>query len=51
MSQPPDRRSFLTAAAAVTATAAAALARDYGPHAAPVRYPDPDIIVLDKRFA
>src|SRR5579871_1052110 len=25
--------------------------RDYGPHAPPVRYPDPDILVLDKRFA
>jgi len=46
------RRSFLAA----TATAASAalgtdlLARDYGPHAQPVRYPDPDIVVLDKRF-
>ncbi|HLK59198.1 MAG TPA: SMP-30/gluconolactonase/LRE family protein [Chthonomonadaceae bacterium] len=26
------------------------IARDYGPHAPPVRYPDPDILVLDKRF-
>lgn len=44
------RRSFLAAAAtaAVTATAAG---RDYGPNAQPVRYPDPDIVVLDKRFA
>ena len=25
--------------------------RDYGSHALPVRYPDPDIIVLDPRFA
>jgi gluconolactonase len=25
--------------------------RDYGPNAAPVRYPDPDILVLDPRFA
>jgi len=24
--------------------------RDYGPNAAPVRYPDPDIIALDDRF-
>jgi gluconolactonase len=47
------RRSFL-AAAATAATAAFGkdlLARDYGPHAEPVRYPDPDIVVLDKRFA
>ncbi len=47
------RRSFL-AAAATAATAALGkdlLARDYGPHAQPVRYPDPDIVVLDKRFA
>jgi gluconolactonase len=42
------RRSFLaTAAATVTGVAAA---RDYGPHAPPARYPDPDILVLDKRF-
>jgi len=47
------RRSFLAAAA----TAASAvmgkdlLARDFGPGAEPVRYPDPDIVVLDKRFA
>src|SRR3954451_22086803 len=25
--------------------------RDYGQHAIPVRYPDPDIVVLDPRFA
>src|SRR5262245_14235076 len=47
------RRSFL--AAATTAASAALgtelLARDYGPHAQPVRYPDPDVVVLDKRFA
>ncbi|GIX05284.1 MAG: gluconolactonase [Planctomycetaceae bacterium] len=24
--------------------------RDYGPHAPPVRYPDPDIVALDPRF-
>ncbi|HTE19659.1 MAG TPA: SMP-30/gluconolactonase/LRE family protein [Armatimonadota bacterium] len=29
----------------------AALARDYGPNAAPVRYPEPDVVVLEKRFA
>ncbi|HET6882984.1 MAG TPA: SMP-30/gluconolactonase/LRE family protein, partial [Pirellulales bacterium] len=45
------RRSFLGAAGAAAATLAhAAWARDYGPNAEPVRYPDPDIVVLDKRF-
>src|SRR5262245_51150939 len=29
----------------------AAARRRYGPGAQPVRYPDPDILVLDKRFA
>jgi gluconolactonase len=42
------RRSFLAAAA--TAAAGAALGREYGPNVPPVRYPDPDIVVLDKRF-
>lgn len=42
------RRSFLTAAAATVA--GAAFGRDYGPNAQPVRYPDPDIVVLDDRF-
>ena len=49
-SNPLDRRRFL-AATAVATLAATAKARDYGPHAQPVRYPDPDVIVLDKRFA
>ncbi len=43
------RRSFLAAAAAVSMTGTA-LGRDYGKNAPPVRYPDPDIKVLDKRF-
>jgi gluconolactonase len=43
------RRSFLATAAAALATTA--FARDYGPNAEPVRYPDPDIISLDPRFA
>src|SRR4029079_11746105 len=30
---------------------ATAVARDYGVNAQPARYPDPDIVVLDKRFA
>jgi gluconolactonase len=46
------RRSFLaTAAAAATTVTALAQHRDYGKNAPPVRYPDPDIVVLDKRFA
>jgi len=48
------RRSFLSAAAgvaaAITGTAGSAFGRDYGPGTQPVRYPDPDIIVLDDRF-
>lgn len=50
----PGRRSFLAAMAA-TATAATTTARvwgrEFGPQAAPLRYPDPDVVVLDKRFA
>ncbi len=44
------RRSFL-ASAALAATSSLAIGRDYGPDAEPVRYPDPDIVVLDPRFA
>ena len=45
------RRSFLAAAAtAATAATSAAFGRDFGPNAPPVRYPDPDLIVLDDRF-
>ena len=39
---------------AFRATAAAAefaQDRDYGPNAPPVRYPEPDVVVLDKKFA
>lgn len=43
-----NRRAFLTAA--LSGVAGTALARDYGPGAAPVRYPDPDIVTLDDRF-
>src|SRR5271166_5868677 len=62
-----ERRGFLMiAAAAITTTAWAATSslakaqqvpggapatRRYGPGAEPVRYPDPDVLVLDKRFA
>lgn len=53
-STPPDRREFLRRAAAVagvTALSASASAadRDWTGHE-PVRYPDPDILVLDPRF-
>jgi gluconolactonase len=48
------RRSFMAAAAAAMGgaalTGAGADARDYGPNAQPVRYPDPDVVVLDPRF-
>ena len=45
-----NRRSFLAAAGAAL-SATAALARDFNDSAAPVRYPEPDVVVLDKRFA
>ena len=47
-----SRRGFLSTASAAAAGALAsmALGRDYGPDAPPVRYPDPDIVVLDDRF-
>jgi gluconolactonase len=47
------RRGFLKAAAglaAVTAMSGEAFARNFGPGAEPQRYPDPDIVVIDKRF-
>ena len=46
-----NRRGFLTAATAlagVTALAPQAYARNFGPDAEPQRYPDPDIVVIDK---
>jgi len=46
---PLGRRAFLGAVAA--GFGAVASARDYGPNAPPVRYPEPDVVVLDKRFA
>ena len=43
------RRSFVAGAAGL---AGAALVQDrYSPNAPPVRYPDPDIVVLDPRFS
>ena len=45
------RRSFLAmTAGAVGMAASRALGRDYGPHAQPVRYPDPDLVTIDPRF-
>lgn len=46
------RRSFLGVMAGVAAAALSSdvLGRDYGPGAQPVRYPDPDLVSLDKRF-
>ncbi|GIW90531.1 MAG: gluconolactonase [Pirellulaceae bacterium] len=47
-----SRRAFLQSLGVTAATAAVvASARDYGPQAPPVRYPDPDIVVLDRRFS
>ncbi len=48
-----DRRAFLataTAVAAATTMGPTAFARNFGPDAEPVRYPEPDVVVLDKRF-
>ena len=48
-----DRRGFLATAAALAATTAMApdaFARNFGPGSEPTRYPDPDIVVIDKRF-
>jgi gluconolactonase len=42
------RRSFLTSLS--TLAAAPLLARDFSKDAPPVRYPEPDVIVLDKAF-
>src|SRR4051812_43828783 len=50
----PSRRSFLASSFAVACAAAfgkSLEAREYGPGAPPVRYPEPDVIVLDERFA
>jgi len=48
-----NRRSFLAAAAAFTASASVHADDDdeYGPNAAPVRYPDHRIVTIDDRFA
>ncbi|MCS6879564.1 MAG: SMP-30/gluconolactonase/LRE family protein [Geminicoccaceae bacterium] len=49
----PARRDFLKAAAtlaAITGMSREAFARSFDPDAEPVRYPEPDVVVLDKRF-
>ena len=55
--QPPppkiDRRTFFgvaSALAAITAMTPAAFARNFGADAEPQRYPEPDVVALDKRF-
>jgi gluconolactonase len=48
-----NRRGLFKAAAALAATTAMApeaFARNFAPGSEPVRYPDPDIVVIDKRF-
>ena len=44
------RRAFLASAAAALA-AGRTWGREFGPQAPPIRYPDPDIVVFDPRFA
>ena len=39
-----------TAVAGVTAMSGEAFARNFGPDAEPVRYPEPDVVPLDDRF-
>lgn len=49
----PARRNFLKSAAtlaAVTGMSGEAFARNFDADAEPVRYPEPDVVVLDKRF-
>ncbi len=46
------RRSFAAGVVGATGLAGAAFVQDrYGLNAPPVRYPDPDIVVLDQRFS
>ena len=46
-----NRRSFLSGMGGAAALAAGVLsARDYGPGAEPVRYPEPDVIALEDSF-
>ncbi len=43
-----NRRSFLSLSTLAAATPA--IARDFGPHAEPAGYPDPDLVALDSSF-
>ncbi len=45
------RRSFLAATGATIASVAFGQDRRYDQNAPPVRYPEPDVVVLDKRFS
>ena len=48
-----SRRSFIGNAArlaAITAMSKEAFSRNFGRDAEPVRYPEPDVVVLDERF-
>ena len=45
------RRTLLAATVTTLTTAALAQDRDYSPTAPPVRYPEPDVVVLDPQFA
>ena len=45
------RTLFMSAAATMLANAAGAQERDYGQGAPPVRYPEPDVVALEKSFA
>lgn len=44
-----SRRTFLIGATSLTCSVV--IARDFGPNAPPIHYPDPDIVVLDPKFA
>ncbi|MCI0529664.1 MAG: hypothetical protein L0Y56_19660, partial [Nitrospira sp.] len=48
-----SRRAFIKTAAtlaAITGMASEAFARNFDPDSEPVRYPEPDVVPLDKRF-
>jgi len=53
MSSPTSfaRRTFLAATVTTLTSSALAQDRDYSPNAPPVRYPEPDVVVLDPQFA
>src|SRR5690348_4549158 len=45
------RRAFLAGIATAAAAPVLAQERNYGPQASPIRYPEPDVIAIEKRFA